>query len=72
MKLSSIRKGARVQIQQLPEGDIRSQFIRIGLMEGAIVSCLERLPGGTLVLQQSRQELAISNNIADSIFVSAL
>jgi Fe2+ transport system protein FeoA len=72
MKLSSIRKGARVQIQQLPEGDIRSQFIRIGLMEGAIVSCLERLPGGTLVLQQARQELAISNNIADCIFVSAL
>jgi Fe2+ transport system protein FeoA len=72
MKLSTIGKGHRVQIAHLPEGEIRSQFIRIGLMEGAIISCLERLPGGTLVIQQSRQEVAISAALADSIFVNAL
>ena len=72
MKLSAIRKGGRVQIESLPEGEIRSQFIRIGLTEGAIVSCLERLPGGTLVLEQSRQEVAVSGSLADSILVMAL
>ncbi len=70
MKLSTIHKGGRVKIDQLPEGEIRSQFIRIGLMEGAIVCCLERLPGGTLVLQQSRQEVAVSGDIAAHISVS--
>ena len=69
MKLSSIRRGSRVQIHQLPVGESRSQFIRIGLMEGAIIECLERLPGGTLVIGQSRQEFALSANLADSITV---
>lgn len=50
-------------------GESRSQFIRIGLMEGAIIECLERLPGGTLVIGQSRQEFALSANLADSITV---
>ena len=52
MKLSTLRKGARAQIERLPEGEIRAQFIRIGLIEGAVICCLERLPGGTLVLER--------------------
>jgi Fe2+ transport system protein FeoA len=68
-RLSSIRKGTRVRIHRLPEGDMRTQFIRIGLLEGALVTCIERLPGGTMVLLHHRQELALSADLADSIWV---
>ena len=70
MKLSAIVKGACVRIVSLPEGDIRSQCIRIGLMEGSAITCLERLPGGTLVLRHCRQELALSADLADGIMVA--
>ena len=70
IKLSMIRKGLPVQILRLPDGDMRMQFIRIGLMEGALVTCIERLPGGTMVLQHHRQEVALSADLADSIWVS--
>jgi ferrous iron transport protein A len=72
MRLSNILRGSRVRISELPLGDMRSQLIRIGLMEGTVVECLERLPGGTLVLLHSRQEVAVSTELAASITVSAL
>jgi Fe2+ transport system protein FeoA len=70
MKLSTIRKGLPVQILRLPEGDMRIQFIRIGLMEGARITCIERLPGGTVVLLHHRQEVALSADLADAIWVT--
>lgn len=69
-KLSSVGKGLSAQIVRLPEGDMRIQFIRIGMMEGAMVTCLERLPGGTMVLLHHRQEVALSADLADAIWVS--
>ena len=72
IKLSAIRKGGRARIAQLPAGEMRSRFIRIGLMEGAVVSCLERLPGGTIVLVFHHQEVALSGELAASIEVSPL
>jgi len=70
MKLSALAKGMRARIESLPVGEIRSQFIRIGLMEGAYVSCMERLPGGTIILAFSRQEVALSGDLARSIEIS--
>lgn len=67
MTLSALPKGTRGRIQSLPAGEVRSHFIRIGMVEGAIVACLERLPGGTIVLEFSRQEVALSGDLAASI-----
>ena len=67
MTLSTLPKGMRGRIERLPSGDIRSHFIRIGMVEGAVVSCLQRLPGGTVVLEVSRQEVALSGDLADAI-----
>lgn len=72
MLLSAVRKGMRVRIEQLPEGEIRSQFIRIGLMEGTIVSCMEKLPGGTIVLELNHQEVALSDELASAIVISRI
>ncbi len=70
MKLSAMRKGMRARIDGLPDGEMRSHFIRIGLMEGSVVACLERLPGGTLVLGFQHQEVALSGELAESIAIS--
>jgi Fe2+ transport system protein FeoA len=72
IKLSSLSKGASARIVQLPAGDVRVQLIRLGLMEGAVVNCIERLPGGTLILGHRRQELALSTELAESISISTL
>ena len=72
MKLSALRKGGRARIAQLPAGELRARFIRIGLMEGAEVSCLEKLPGGTIVVAFHHQEVALSGDLASVIDVSPL
>jgi|WetSurMetagenome_2_1015567.scaffolds.fasta_scaffold980918_1 Fe2+ transport system protein FeoA len=69
MRLSAVRTQLPVQILRLPDGDMRTQFIRIGLMEGALITCIERLPGGTVVLRHHRQEIALSADLADAIWV---
>ena len=72
MQLSTIRKGMRVRIEKLPAGDMRAQFIRIGMMEGVTVFCLDRLPGGTIVLGLHHQEVALSDELARAILISRL
>ncbi|MBR9976180.1 MAG: ferrous iron transport protein A [Bacteroidetes bacterium] len=72
MMLGALPKGMRGRIERLPVGDIRSHFIRIGMVEGAVVACLERLPGGTMVLEFSRQEVALSGDLADTIEIQQL
>jgi ferrous iron transport protein A len=70
LSLFDAKKGDTVKIVNLPVGLARSQFIRFGIMEGDIVKCLERLPGGTILIQKSRQEIAIGIQLAKNIIVT--
>jgi len=65
--LDKVKKGHYVTIVNLPTGDVKIQFIRIGICEGDKLLCLERLPGGTIVLQKNRQEIAIGHSLARQI-----
>lgn len=66
--LRRIRRGERVRIDALPSDDaLRSQCIRLGLSIGAVVRCLERLPGGTIVVESGRQEIALGRSLAEKI-----
>ena len=56
----------------MPEGEIRAQFIRVGIHEGERVQCLERLPGGTVVIGKHRQQIAIGHQLARRIVVIVL
>jgi Fe2+ transport system protein FeoA len=38
-------------------------------MEGEQIRCIERLPGGTVVIEKSRQEIAIGAALANTILV---
>ncbi len=67
--LDKVKKGKTISIVNLPEGLLKIQLIRLGVTEGAEVNCLERLPGGTVVLQKNRQEIAIGYDLAKKIEV---
>lgn len=68
--LDKSKKGILVKIITLPEGNFKSQLIRMGISEGDTLKCLQRLPGGTIVLQKNRQEIAIGFDLAKKIKVS--
>ena len=68
--LHAVRKGRLVKVVNVPEGKNKALLIRLGVVEGVILRCLERLPGGTIVVQKQRQEIAIGAPLARLIFVS--
>ncbi len=68
--LDKAKKGKFLKILSLPKGLTRIQLIRFGITEGDIVLCLERLPGGTVVIRKNRQEIAIGFDIAREILYS--
>jgi Fe2+ transport system protein FeoA len=68
--LHTISKGSRVLIVDVPEGKGKSQLIRLGILKGEFIRCLERLPGGTMVIEKNRREVAIGMTLAKSIFVA--
>jgi len=69
VSLTRLKKGQVMRVHSLPVGTLRAQLIRLGLNEGAIVVCFERLPGGTIVLQKNRQLIAIGHALAKEILV---
>ena len=64
--------GSWVRIVAIPPGTIRAQFIRLGLGEGERILCLERLPGGTVILQKNRQQIAIGHQLSREIIVAVI
>ena len=69
ISLSDVRRGNIIKILHLPSGLVRAQMIRFGITEGEIIKCLERLPGGTILIQKNRQEIAIGLELAKKIMV---
>ena len=69
VSLTRLKKGQVMRVHSLPVGVLKAQLIRLGLNEGAIVVCFERLPGGTIVLQKNRQLIAIGHALAKEILV---
>ena len=67
--LDKAKKGKSVTVVKLPEGNIKSQLIRFGIVEGDSLKCIERLPGGTIVIQKNRQEIALGFDLAKKIKV---
>ena len=69
MSLAEIRRGQQVRIQGIEGEVLRSQLIRFGLTEGTLVTCLERIPFGPLMLRLNRQEIAVGREVARKITV---
>lgn len=71
--LYRVKRGERIVIRSLPLDDaLRSQCIRLGLSIGAPLHCIERLPGGTVVVESARQEIALGRSLAEKIGVDRI
>lgn len=68
--LDKIKRGKIAKVKALPPGIEKIQLIRLGICEGSDIYCLERLPGGTIIVQKNRQEIAIGYDLAKKIQIS--
>lgn len=69
VSLSSVGRGERVRVVEVPDGRTKAQLIRLGIHQGEFISCIQRLPGGTLLVEKNRQEIAIGAVLAKAIMV---
>jgi Fe2+ transport system protein FeoA len=67
--LDHATKGSSLLIIDIPEGRSRERLIRLGILKGQWIKCIERLPGGTVVIERNRQEIAIGATLAKTILV---
>jgi len=72
ISLYAAAAGQWLKIHSAPDGPLRSHCIRLGIHEGERAKCIERLPGGTIVLQKNRQQIAIGHALAKQIMVIIL
>lgn len=68
--LDKIKKGDFLTVVKLPPGLFKIQLMRLGILEGDKLFCLERLPGGTIIIQKNRQEIAIGYELAKQIKIN--
>ncbi len=70
VSLDHVTKGSSLFILEIPEGQSRERLIRLGILTGQLIKCIERLPGGTVVIEKNRQEIAIGATLAKTIRVA--
>lgn len=72
MTLDKVKRGNKVRIKNIGNKDLKTQAIRIGIYEGAVFLCSEKLPGGPIILQNRLQEVAVGRGLAEDIEVEGL
>jgi Fe2+ transport system protein FeoA len=71
LPLDTAAKGSRLLVVAIPPGRSRTQLIRLGILEGEAIRVIERLPGGTVVIEKNRREIAIGAALAKNLLVAA-
>ena len=69
--LSRVSKGSSLRVVDIPQGIEGTRLIRLGIVKGVVIRCLEKLPGGTVVIALNRQEIAIGASLASKILVAS-
>jgi len=70
--LDCVRKGERCEIISVDDSTARVQALRFGVVEGANVECVTKIPAGPLVIKSGRQEIAVGRSLAKRISVRRL
>jgi len=69
MTLDKAQKGQAIKIISFPNDLIRAQAIRFDLSEGTVVTCMEVLLAGPVVICRNRQEIAVGRDLARMIHI---
>ena len=72
MTLNQLNRGQTVILLDLPSGIIRSQSVRLGLMPGTEVTCVQKMPKGPVIIRKNHQQIAVGEALAAQITVKAL
>lgn len=72
MTLDKVNRGSKVRIKKIGNREFKTQAIRLGLYEGAVFLCSEKLPGGPVILRNRMQEVAIGRKLAEGIEVEGI
>lgn len=72
MTLDKVNRGNKIRIRKIDNRDLKTQAIRIGIYEGAIFFCSEKLPGGPIILQNRMQEIAVGRGLAEDIEIEGI
>ncbi len=72
LALDCAHKGSRLIVRKLPDGGNRTQLIRLGIIEGERIRIIERLAGGTVVIEKNRREIAIGAAMSKTLVVEVL
>jgi ferrous iron transport protein A len=67
--LDQVRPGEHVEIADVDDETARAQAIRLGISEGAPVTCVTKLPCGPVILKCGLQEIAVGRGLARRICV---
>ena len=69
MLLSQVQRNQSVRILEIREPGLRARLLRLGVTQGSLLTCLERIPLGPVLVRHHRQEIAIGREIAEKIHV---
>jgi len=72
MTLDQANRGERFEILSIPDHKISAQAIRLGIYEGAKLTCADKLPAGPIIIQNRMQEIAIGRGLAKRIEIRSL
>ncbi len=72
MTLDQVNKGQIFQIVSIPDKHVSAQAIRLGIYEGARLTCVYKFPAGPVIIQNGMQEIAIGRGLAKKIQVQLL
>jgi len=70
--LSRVSKGSSLRVVDIPQSVEGTRLIRLGVVKGVVIRCLEKLPGGTVVIALNRQEIAIGASLTKTILVESV
>ncbi|WP_066636195.1 FeoA family protein [Desulfolucanica intricata] len=70
MTLDKIKRGQSCKIISIPSSDIRAQAIRLGIVEGEVISCAEIIPAGPIIIRKNKQEIAFGRMLASQINIA--
>lgn len=72
MTLNQLQPGQKATLQALPEGLVRVQAIRLGLMPGTEITCVHSLNKGPVIIKKNFQQIAVGQALANEITVKSL
>ncbi len=66
--LANVTPGQVFHISDVPDDQVRAQFLRLGFLDGD-VECRHRVTNGPVVIRRNDTELAVGNPVAKQITI---